>query len=246
MIGKRQILNEISLELPTSQFHVFCGPNGSGKTTLLRALLGIQKPSSGSLFIDGKDATDIPPHDRQGLMAWVPAEQPMSFDYLGRDVISWRLPHKKADLKADQDADQEADQKAAKKIDEIISVLGIHKLLDQPLPKMSLGEQKQIHLARVMASRSTYLLLDEPTACLDPAVSLDFMAWIVRETSITKRTVIASLHDLTLAHEFAHTVTLLSDGRVADFGDPRKMFLNKSLRDILGVELTLSGVSFKR
>ncbi|MCX6125139.1 MAG: ATP-binding cassette domain-containing protein, partial [Proteobacteria bacterium] len=128
----------------------------------------------------------------------------------------------------------------------IISVLGIHELLDQPLPKMSLGEQKQIHLARVMASRSTYLLLDEPTACLDPAVSLDFMAWIVRETAIMKRTVIASLHDLALAHEFAHTVSLLADGRVVDFGDPRKIFLNKSMHDTLGVELMASGVRFRR
>lgn len=222
-----KILHDVSGEFAPGTFHVVCGANGSGKTTLLRSLVGLIA-STGDIRYDDRTLTELSPAERAKLFSWVPAEQTMAFGYSVREVILWgRWSHHRG-------LPTSADVRA---VDAALDTMNIHSFSNRSVNELSLGEQKKVHLARAIAADTPYIFLDEPCGPLDAGVSLDVAAWARVETAKMGKTIIASLHDLSLVANFADRVIMMKQGAIMAVGPTSEIISPPHIREAFGVNL---------
>lgn len=219
----KAIVHPFGGQFAPGQFHVVCGPNGSGKTTLLRALCGLQT-YSGEIYYGNHSLAALSEQKRAAFVSWLPAEQPIQFGYSVREVVSWgRWSKHFGSPKADD----------IHHVNAAIAAMKLEAFSHRPVTELSLGELKRVHFARAIAADTPSIILDEPCGPLDVGVSLDVMAWI----KSSGKTVIASLHDLSLVINFADTVLLLNEGRSLGHGKPSEILTQENLRTAFGVSL---------
>ncbi|MCL8252941.1 ATP-binding cassette domain-containing protein [Aeromicrobium fastidiosum] len=208
--GGPPVLEGASIEVAPATRLAVLGANGSGKTTLLRCLAGSLVPTSGHVLLD-----DVPiRHDRKGLrrhrqevqlVLQDPDDQLFSADVF-QDVSFGpvNLGLDAAEVRA--------------RVDEALALLGIEHLRRRPTHQLSYGERKRVATAGAVAMRPCVLLLDEPTAGLDPAAVDELMAALTRLEE-HETTVVLSTHDVSLALSWADSVAVAHD-RVVVQGDP--------------------------
>jgi iron complex transport system ATP-binding protein len=183
-LAGRTVLHDISLSVARSELVALCGPNGAGKSTLLRALAGLL-PETG-------------PADPRRV-AWLAQGARSAWGLTVEQVATLgRIPH---------------GDRAAAPVTKALQVCGIEALRAARVDRISGGEARRAMLARVFATEPEVLLLDEPTADLDPAASHAIMR-LLRTTAAAGRAVVVVLHALELALHYAHRVVVLADGRV--------------------------------
>lgn len=204
-VGTAPVLREASLGLAAGRRTAVLGANGSGKTTLLRCLSGAHRPSTGRIRYAGAQLR----HDRAGLRAHRarvqlvlqdPDDQLFSAD-VAQDVSFGPL---NLGLGAAQVRDRVA---------QALSLVGAAHLADRPTHQLSYGERKRVALAGAVAMRPTVLLLDEPTAGLDPAGAAALLAALGRLED-WGTTVVMATHDVDLALAWADEAAVVVDGRV--------------------------------
>ncbi len=203
---RQPVIRSISLSIPPGEMAAIIGPNGSGKTTLLRALAGALQPLSGSVRISG-----IPLHawrrrDLARLLAVVPQASQPAFGYTVREFVALgRTPHL-GPWRSPSPADFSA-------IDAALRDAQIAHLADKPVTELSAGQLQRAIIARALAQTPKILLLDEPTAFLDPAHQIAIMRLLA---SLNKRgvTILAVLHDLNLAACFFRRIIALRGGQI--------------------------------
>ncbi|WP_444453054.1 energy-coupling factor ABC transporter ATP-binding protein [Rhodobacter capsulatus] len=217
----------IDLDLPRGKRIALLGANGSGKSTLLRLLDGLQFPAAGTITaLDAPlsaaalqdEATAIAFRRRVGFVFQNPEVQlfcPSVFDELafGPLQLSWPKPQIRA------------------RVAEIMAEFGLTPLADRPPHRLSGGEKKRVALASVLILDPEVLLLDEPTAALDPQATDDIVARL--ETAFGPqhpgRTLILSTHDLDIAARLADHVVVLEAGRVAAAGPAAEVLADTAL-----------------
>ena len=176
--GERKVLDNLSLYLEKGDTLILEGDNGCGKTTLLRLILGLEKPSSGSILFDGK-----PQRPPIGYVKQLPEKQ--NFPFTAREVVSLSLP----DATKDRDGE----------IELVMRRTGSYELRDRLFFSLSGGEMARVNLARVLASKARLLLFDEPTASLDKEAKENFAA-IMASLSVTEMpTMLIVNHDRALS-----------------------------------------------
>lgn len=209
------ILHNITLNLNRG-WTALVGPNGAGKSTLLRALAGltnfthftnsknVTNSSHHPVHLHGQPLNQLPQRTRAQALAWLPQQDNTSGDLTVRETVSLgRLPH--TGLWGRWRAEDEAAVQAA------MQRTDCHDWQHRSLQRLSGGERQRVHLARALATGASVLLLDEPTAHLDPPHQWA-LARLFRELART-HTVVTVLHDLTLALQ-ADTVAALQQGRL--------------------------------
>lgn len=214
-LGGRRVLNGVSLEVPAGSWTAVIGPNGAGKSTLLRAILGLVA-SHGGISVAGADLQRLKPRQRARIVAYA-AQSPnlpagmTVFDYtlLGRSPY---IPHLGRESARDRAI-------AA----EVLDRLALTAFAARPLGHLSGGERQRVVLARALAQQTSVLLLDEPTTALDIGHQQQVMELIDRLRLSDELTVVTTIHDLTLAGQYADALVLLSGGRVAAAGPPGKV-----------------------
>ena len=196
------ILHDISFTLAEGEVLAICGANGAGKSSLLRLLYRHQAPLSGTVLIEGRDLWLTPPREAARTVAAVLQEQPTDFALTTRDIVALgRLPHRQGMGPGTRD----------KAITDAAMVrMDLAHLADRRFGTLSGGERQRVMVARALAQEPRILVLDEPTNHLDIRHQLELLA-LLRGLGLT---VIATLHDLTLAAEFADRVLVLSQGRI--------------------------------
>ncbi|TMJ16124.1 MAG: ABC transporter ATP-binding protein [Alphaproteobacteria bacterium] len=194
-------LAPLDLELRAGELACLIGPNGSGKTSLLHAVAGIGSPS-GEVRIDGTDPWRVGP---QGLLSYLPATREVSWPMLARDVVA-------------------LGGASAAEVGEAIALLDLDALAGRRMDRLSTGERSRVLIARALAGRPKLLLLDEPTANLDPLWQLKLMGTLRRLAS-DGRALLVAMHDLDLAGRFADRLILMDSGRVAADGAPREVLI---------------------
>jgi iron complex transport system ATP-binding protein len=211
--GKPDILSDIGFAVPQGQIMAICGANGAGKSSLLRLIYRHQAPRRGTVRLMGRDIWQMQAPEAARSLAAVVQEQPADFALTARQIVALgRLPHRSgwgAGLSAPTGADAAIVQAALLRMD-------LTAVADRPFGTLSGGERQRVMVARALAQEPRVIVLDEPTNHLDIRHQLELLG-LLKALGLT---VIATLHDLTLAAEFAERVLVLRDGRILADGPP--------------------------
>ena len=199
-----QVLNGINLEVKTGEILTLIGPSGSGKTLTLKCILGLVKPDSGSILLDGKEVSDLPEKDRVKFFQnfGILFQRSGLFDGLRVwENIGFRLSQQPGMSKSD------------------VKEMAIKKLRSVGL---SGGMQKRVGFARAIAGDPPILFLDEPTAGLDPIMSNVINDQIFNNVRELGSTVMAITSNLLTARIISDRIAMLHEGRVVWTGDVRE------------------------
>ncbi len=209
-LGRARILHGVDLEVPRGSWLTVVGPNGAGKSTLLRALAGTVA-HGGDMTLDGRPATAVRRRERSRLVALVPQTPVVPDGIAVTDyILLGRTPHL-GPLAAVGLEDLDVAHDALARLD----LLG---LADREVTSLSGGERQRVLLARALAQDTPIVLLDEPTTALDVGHQqqvLDLVDDLRRSRGLT---VLSTMHDLTLAGQYADRVALLDGGRIVAEG----------------------------
>ena len=227
-IGARRIVNQIDITVPNGRFVGLLGPNGSGKSTILKTIYRVRRPASGRVLLDGADLLAMPPKDAARRVAVVAQESTVEFDFtVWEMVMIGRTPHKKA-FERDDDTDRAAAIQAIERVD-------CAHLVSRSFNTLSGGEKQRVLIARALTQGADHLILDEPTNHLDIRYQIEVLE-LVAGLNVT---VLAALHDLSLAALFCDTVYLLADGRIVADGHPRTVITTETVSHAYGADVLI-------
>jgi iron complex transport system ATP-binding protein len=208
-------LAETSLGLAAGELACLVGPNGSGKTSLLHALAGIGGPS-GTVRIDGVERRTLSPAQRLRTLAYLPATRDLRWPLRARDLI----------LLGGATAEQAAETEAG---------LELAALTERRVDRLSTGERSRVLIARALAPRPRVLLLDEPTANLDPLWQIRLMEMLRKMLAEPQQAALVALHDLDAAARYADRLIVMRGGRIAADGAPQEILAGPAIREVFGI-----------
>lgn len=229
----RVLVADASLDVRPGEVLAIVGPNGAGKSSLLRLLSGDVRPSSGSVRYLGLEVSGLPPRKRALLRAVMEQLRSPEFDMAVQDVVMLgRYPHHAGAPRA---ADRVAVEAAMQGAD-------VTHLRDRSYARLSGGEQQRVQLARVTAqlaypagdAPARYLMLDEPTASLDPAHQHGTLG-VVRELAASGCGVVVVLHQINLAAAHADRIAMMNAGSIVAYGAPHDVLSPGLLSETFGV-----------
>jgi len=227
--GATAVLSDVSIEVAPGSITAVLGPNGSGKTTLLRLLLGLLKPTTGTVEVEGRPQHDYSRRDLSRRVGLVPQSEPVAFELSVLEfALLGRAPHLGL-------LDQPGDADRALAL-EALDRVGLTALQHRAVPTLSGGEAQLATIARALVQQSAILLSDEPTSHLDPAntrLVLDVMRMLGREG----RTVVFTTHDPNLAAAIADQVVLLKQGRVSAAAPTAEVLTTERLSATYGMDI---------
>jgi iron complex transport system ATP-binding protein len=221
------IIDGIDCEAPEGAVTALIGPNGSGKSTLLHTLAVVLPAASGVIRFDGDDLRAMHRRERARTVALVEQGAATELSLTVADVVGLgRLPYLGAF------ADESADDHAA--VEMALRAVHMEGFANRDITSLSGGERQRVLLARALAQDPRLLLLDEPTNHLDIAAQLETLALLgtLAENGVT---VVAALHDLTLAAGWSDHVIVLSGGRVVASGATTATLTPELIDDVYGV-----------
>jgi iron complex transport system ATP-binding protein len=214
-LGRRPIVEDVSMTVGAGEWAALIGANGAGKTTTLRAIAGLVD-HDGRVLIGGVDAHTLKRRERARRVAVVPQIPATPADMTVREyVLLGRTPHV-AYFGTEGVADREAAHDALARLD-------LAAFADRRMGSLSGGERQRAVLARALAQQAGVVLLDEPTSALDLARQQQVLELVDELREQEGLAVVAAMHDLTAVASYADHVHLLSAGRVVASGEPREV-----------------------
>jgi iron complex transport system ATP-binding protein len=227
--GDAEAVREVSVELPPGGALGILGPNGSGKTTLLRLLGGLLRPTSGHVRLDGEALSRWPRPALARRIAMVPQETHPAFDYSVLEmVLMGRYPHLGA-----FEVEGPEDLRIAR---EALAATGVTALERRPFTSLSGGEKQRVVIASALAQRAEILLLDEPTASLDPGYQLAIAALVGNLHRTRGIRIALATHDLNLAAGLCDRLLLLKEGRAIADGPTRDVLTPEHIARLYNVD----------
>lgn len=221
-LGGHVIVDGLDLDVGVGEWLSVVGPNGAGKTTLLKAVLGLVA-ASGTVHIDGR--SDLRVAERARAVAFVPQAPIMPPGMIVADyVLLGRIPHRGV-FAADSPRDREV-------VTATLGRLDLAGFGPREVTSLSGGERQRVVLARALAQEAPILLLDEPTTALDLGHQQDVLELVDDLRRSTGVTVIATVHDLTLAARYGDRVAMLAKGRIVAQGAPAEVLTAAAIAEI--------------
>jgi sulfate/thiosulfate transport system ATP-binding protein len=233
--GDFTALDEVSVEIPSGSLTALLGPSGSGKSTLLRVVAGLERPDAGTVEIDGRDATTLPPQRRGVGFVF---QHYAAFKHMTvRENVAFGLKVRrrpKAEIR--------------RRVDELLELVQLPGLADRYPSQLSGGQRQRMALARALAVEPGVLLLDEPFGALDARVRKELRAWLRRLHDDVHVTTVFVTHDQEEAMEVADRIVVMNHGRVEQVGGPRDLYEHPSNAFVMGFvgSVTRMGDSFIR
>ena len=210
--GDNHVLKDINLDVEKGELVTLLGPSGCGKSTLLRCLSGLEKVTSGKIYLDGVDITNVDPRDRGIGMVF---QQYSLFPNMSvKDNVAFGLKMKKVPK-------DEID----KKVKQMLEIVGLSDKIDQFPMQLSGGQQQRVALARAIVTEPKVLLLDEPLSAIDALLRHNLQIEIRRIQKELNITTIFVTHDQDEAMVMSDTIHLFNAGHVEQSGSPVDLYV---------------------
>ncbi len=230
-LEKRKILSDLSLSIAPGAFVGVVGPNGAGKSTLAKSLLRLLEPDEGTITIQGKRLTAYRRNELAKVLSYLPQDAPVHWSITVEEVVGLgRFAYGGLSYEA-------TTNKAA--IESALTATDTAALRTRSISRLSGGEYARVMLARALAATAPILIADEPIASLDPYHQLHVME-ILKQYAEDGNTVLAILHDLTLAGRFCDRIVMMGNGKVVGDGAPQEILRGDLLQQTYGVQ-TIDG-----
>ena len=226
---RRKVVNKVNLAVESGKVVGLLGPNGAGKTTTFYMAVGMIKPDSGRVTLDDDDLTDYPMYirARKGV------------GYLPQDASIFRKLSVKQNVMTILEQLPISPTRQKERADRLLSELGIARLSNQNAGLLSGGERRRLEIARALATKPSFILLDEPFAGIDPLAVNDIKN-IIGHLKQRNIGVLISDHNVRETLGACDKAYILSDGKVIESGSPEKIASSETARRIyLGDEFRL-------
>jgi energy-coupling factor transport system ATP-binding protein len=222
------VLKNVDLTIERGDVIAVLGPNGAGKTTLVKHAIGLLKPKTGRVLVQGRDTQDLSVAQIANTLGYVfQSPSHMLFAPTVKEELTFgpkNLGHKPEEIE--------------KEVMEAIDIVNLRGLEDDPPLALSFGQQKRVSIAAILAMGSSILVMDEPTAGQDYKNYMDFMDSILGLPNF--EAILFITHDIDLAVVYANRVLLISDGKIAADGPPKDVLSDLDrLRDSRLIPTTL-------
>jgi len=229
-----KILSDIDLEIKAGEIFTFIGPSGSGKTTILRLIDLLDRPTSGRIVFDGEDTAvsetkQLAIRRRMGMVF----QKPAVLNATVSENVAFGLKFRHVPR-----------EEIEKRVPAALELVGLPDLSGQRAPTLSGGEMQRVALARAMVTQPDVLLLDEPTANLDPVSSDLIEDLILRINKKFRTTIVMSTHDMIQGQRLADRIGVIMNGRLVQVGSSAEIFYQPSGREIarfVGIEAIRGG-----
>lgn len=209
--GETKVIENLNLTIKDGEFTVLVGASGCGKTTLLRMIAGIGPATSGEIFIDGEEISDLPPGKRD--IAMVFQNYAIYPTMSVKDNIEFGLRNKKVP-KAERE----------RLVEEVSATVGLTPYLKRKPSALSGGQRQRIALARAMVKNPRVFLLDEPLSNLDAKLRTAMRTELIELHHRLKTTFVYVTHDQTEAMSMADTIVLMHEGKIQQQGSPEQIY----------------------
>lgn len=211
--GPKTILQPLNLEIQTGSFVALLGPSGCGKTTLLRMIAGLEKPTQGEIWIKGRNATELPPEERDLGMVF------QSYAVWPHMTVSQNVEFPLG-LARRKHLDPQAKKEA---LTQALKMVHLEELSHRYPHELSGGQQQRVALARGIAMKPSILLLDEPLSNLDARLRAEMRKEMKELHRSLGLTWIYVTHDQREAFEMSTQVIVLNEGKIAQMGTPEQV-----------------------
>jgi multiple sugar transport system ATP-binding protein len=209
--GSTEVIRDVSLGIPDGEFCVLVGPSGSGKSTLLRMIAGLEGVSTGTVHIDGRDVTHLPPKDRDIAMVF------QSYALYPQMTVRENMGFGLKLLKRPT-------AEIRRRVDEAAQILDLAPLMDRRPAALSGGQRQRVAMGRAMVREPAAFLFDEPLSNLDAALRTSVRGEIRALHARLKTTSVYVTHDQIEAMTMGDRIVVLRAGRVEQAGTPVSLY----------------------
>jgi iron complex transport system ATP-binding protein len=229
---ERAVLDGVDLAVSSGELVAIVGPNGAGKSTLLRIIAGLLAPDRGQARVFGEPPSSAKRRQLARRLAFLPQSYGFSFPFTALEVVLMgRYAHERRGLLGLDSQDALAQARQA------LEQVGAADLEGRRMSELSGGEVRRVQIAQALCQQAALLLLDEPTAALDPGHALELLHTLRSAVDSGERTVVLATHDLNLAGRFAHRVVLLHEGKLVADGPAGEVLHSSGLSDVFRVPM---------
>jgi lipopolysaccharide export system ATP-binding protein len=216
---RRAVLHDVSLDVHRGEVVGLLGPNGAGKTTCFYSVMGLVKPDSGRIFLDGQDITELPMYRRAILgLGYLPQETSIFRGLTVEQNIIAVLEVAEPDAQARRD-----------RLEQLLGEFGITHLRESAAMALSGGERRRCEIARALAADPSIMLLDEPFAGIDP-ISIADIRELVRELKQRDIGVLITDHNVRETLDIVDRACIIYDGQVLFAGTPQALVADHEVR----------------
>ena len=226
---KRPVVRNVSLRVRRGEAVGLLGPNGAGKTTTFYMIVGLIRPETGTISLDGQDITPLPMYRRARL----------GIGYLPQEASVFRGLNVEQNIKAALEVVETDSERREQLCDELLAEFGIGHLRRTPALALSGGERRRLEIARALATQPGYILLDEPLAGIDP-IAVGEIRDLVGHLKDRGIGVLITDHNVREALDIVDRAYILHDGQVLTEGSPRDIVGNDEVKRVyLGEKFSL-------
>ena len=221
--GHKNVVEDVSLEIPKGKVTSFIGPNGAGKSTVLGMITRLVQRDSGEVTLEGKKLEEWKSNELAKKLAILKQSNHMSLKLTIKELVGFgRFPHSQGRLTPEDE----------KHIQEAIDYMELTDMQDKYLDELSGGQRQRAYIAMVIAQDTEYVLLDEPLNNLDMHHSVKMMQVIRKLSEELGKTVIIVMHDINFASCYSDHIIAFKNGKVAKAGPTKEIIKKEVLEEI--------------
>ena len=227
---KRKVVDDVTIEINSGEIVGLLGPNGAGKTTSFYMILGLIENDRGKIIFDNQDITNLPIHERARLGVGYLPQEPSVFRKLTvkENILAILELRKDSTLK-----------QRLEKLESLLSEFNISHLRDNIAFSLSGGERRRVEIARALANKPKFILLDEPFAGIDPISVVDIKQ-IIKHLQNLGIGILITDHNVRETLDICNRAYIVHNGKIIFSGTPEKILSNNTVRDVyLGDEFEL-------
>jgi lipopolysaccharide export system ATP-binding protein len=216
---RKAVLTDVSLHVDRGEVVGLLGPNGAGKTTCFYSIMGLVRPDSGRILLDGQDITGLPMYRRAIL----------GLGYLPQETSIFRGMTVSQNIMAVLEVAEPNKQVRRDRLEQLLDEFNIQRLRDAPAMALSGGERRRAEIARALAADPSIMLLDEPFAGIDP-ISISDIRGLVMELKKRDIGVLITDHNVRETLDIVDRACIIYDGQVLFAGSPQDLVADPNVR----------------